>query len=715
MSTRLETLLKDREDEYTRYKQFYVLVGTFNVNNRQAPDSARLEQWFTQVSSNDKTNESVVPDIITVGFQEIDTSGGAYLYDDKKKEDDWESLVKKTISSCYQDDNVQFELLNRVRLVGILLFVYVRSVHLPKCTLNSRSSVPTGFMGLAGNKGGVGIRFRFYETDICFINSHFASGDGQTQRRNNDYQTVESHMAFTDGPIYSFKDYFWYTGAATNPNVSASSTANWWKICDHDVIFWCGDLNYRISEPNERVRKAIEELSTVPLHEKDQLRVEMKLDRVFNGYYEPPIDFMPTYKFDIGSDYYDTSEKLRTPSWTDRILYRPKRPTVMNNNTDELESVQVIQYKCAKDIRFSDHRPVSGLYRVVIKYECDVKSSNRIRDELIRQFDRLENEAIPTIELEPRPPQIYFPHLRYLDRRTFSLFIKNVGEYPAICKFSPMFDYLTFSPSPPYVLNVKQEQHVTISYEAKGNMKPISEILILQVENGADAFITLDMTFDKGPFGLNLDQYPATYYDNDKKQYIYSIEPQLPSEHIVEAKTDPPVVYIALIDCLNQRDDFNLLNIFNNETQDSLDLIAIRDQIYANHFDFSKYSTAEISMIFLYLLQSLPRPLISFEIQDKIFSSNSKIDPSRPETMTEAVSIVIEQISAKERSLFSRFLLLLKQSWPTKEQLTKLAGNSRDMLNTSLDILALSIMHDHLDRNQRQAFLFACLDEEKTS
>ena len=44
MSTRLETLLKDREDEYTRYKQFYVLVGTFNVNNRQAPDSARLEQ-----------------------------------------------------------------------------------------------------------------------------------------------------------------------------------------------------------------------------------------------------------------------------------------------------------------------------------------------------------------------------------------------------------------------------------------------------------------------------------------------------------------------------------------------------------------------------------------------------------------------------------------------------------------------------------------------
>lgn len=118
MSKRLETLLKDREDEYTHYKQFYVLVGTFNVNNRQAPADAQLEQWFTQVSRNDETKETNLPDIIAVGFQEIDTSSGAYIYDDKKKEDDWENLVKKTISSCYKNENVQYELLNRVRLVG---------------------------------------------------------------------------------------------------------------------------------------------------------------------------------------------------------------------------------------------------------------------------------------------------------------------------------------------------------------------------------------------------------------------------------------------------------------------------------------------------------------------------------------------------------------------------------------------------------------------
>ncbi len=120
-SKRLEVRLKEREDEYISYKQFYVLVGTFNVNNRQAPANILLEQWLSQVTDNEETKERIFPDIIAVGFQEIDTSSGAYIYDDKKKEDEWEQLVRKTIAACYETKNkekIQFELLNRVRLMG---------------------------------------------------------------------------------------------------------------------------------------------------------------------------------------------------------------------------------------------------------------------------------------------------------------------------------------------------------------------------------------------------------------------------------------------------------------------------------------------------------------------------------------------------------------------------------------------------------------------
>ncbi|KAF4685354.1 inositol [Perkinsus olseni] len=37
---------------------------------------------------------------------------------------------------------------------------------------------------------------------------------------------------------------------------------------------------------------------------------------------ESPIFFPPTYKFDMGTNVYDTSDKQRIPSWTDRILWR---------------------------------------------------------------------------------------------------------------------------------------------------------------------------------------------------------------------------------------------------------------------------------------------------------------------------------------------------------------------------------------------------------
>lgn len=36
----------------------------------------------------------------------------------------------------------------------------------------------------------------------------------------------------------------------------------------------------------------------------------------FTGYQEGPLLFRPTYRYDIGTDTYDTSEKMRIPAWT---------------------------------------------------------------------------------------------------------------------------------------------------------------------------------------------------------------------------------------------------------------------------------------------------------------------------------------------------------------------------------------------------------------
>lgn len=47
-----------------------------------------------------------------------------------------------------------------------------------------------------------------------------------------------------------------------------------------------------------------------------QLRLAIETGEAFAGYDEGPLLFPPTYKYDVGTDNYDSSEKMRIPAWT---------------------------------------------------------------------------------------------------------------------------------------------------------------------------------------------------------------------------------------------------------------------------------------------------------------------------------------------------------------------------------------------------------------
>ena len=53
----------------------------------------------------------------------------------------------------------------------------------------------------------------------------------------------------------------------------------------------------------------------------DYLKLTFFQDKAFKNFLEGRITFEPTYKYDTGTNVWDSSEKARPPAWTDRILW----------------------------------------------------------------------------------------------------------------------------------------------------------------------------------------------------------------------------------------------------------------------------------------------------------------------------------------------------------------------------------------------------------
>ncbi len=86
------------------------------------------------------------------------------------------------------------------------------------------------------------------------------------------------------------------------------------------TVIWLADANYRIDLDNASVRAYAEDDALDMLFAADQLNFVMTSGAAFSGYIEGPIVFRPTYRYDVGTENYDTSEKLRTPAWTGSSL-----------------------------------------------------------------------------------------------------------------------------------------------------------------------------------------------------------------------------------------------------------------------------------------------------------------------------------------------------------------------------------------------------------
>jgi len=268
-------------------------------------------------------------------------------------------------------------------LGGIHLIIFIKSIH-KNYILNYYSEyIKTGFYGLLGNKGGIGIGFKLYNISFFIINCHLSCGFNNSLNRNYDFDYIKKNI---------------------HP-----------QLDKYDIIIWMGDFNYRVNKTMEEIEDIYKSKKEMTLLEFDQMNYEIQNYNLKSyGYKEGKINFLPTYKY---SDNYkneiicDMSEHI--PSWTDRIIYKVNENkfkiidnndenekyndemTIMedekedNDSSSNYEDVKefrdnsdinkenlddiseatfkLTQYNSMQNIVFSDHKPVFAYFNVNIK------------------------------------------------------------------------------------------------------------------------------------------------------------------------------------------------------------------------------------------------------------------------------------------------------------------------------------------------------------
>ncbi|XBW38689.1 hypothetical protein QEN19_004277 [Hanseniaspora menglaensis] len=315
--------LADAKSQYLTSENVNIFIGTYNCNNISAAN-LDLKPWLFPIGDKFK------PDMVVLGLQEvIELSAGSILNADYSKLKYWETLVSKCLNQF--DDYI---MLRTEQMSSLMVIFFVKKNMVEKVKQVEGSSKKTGFGGITGNKGGVAIRFEFGSTSFAFVNSHLAAGQQQVYERCVDYDNIYDNIKFSRGRTLAM----------------------------HDKIFWLGDLNFRINLPNDSVRSILKNCQTGEDYQKllqyDQLHEQVNIKKsIFHGFCEPAIKFPPTYKYNVGTDLYDTSEKARTPSWCDRILYKG-------------DDIRPLSYSDCS-FRFSDHKPVYAAYRVKVDFVND--------------------------------------------------------------------------------------------------------------------------------------------------------------------------------------------------------------------------------------------------------------------------------------------------------------------------------------------------------
>ncbi|KAL1905982.1 hypothetical protein Sste5344_008241 [Sporothrix stenoceras] len=356
----LEEAMQTRDKAYCDFNTIKAHVMTWNAG-ASTPGSLRYSDEDAAFMQN-MLRDSGSPDIFVFGFQELvdledKTATAKRILKVKKKEGsdqermshqyrDWRDFLVRCLDDFMNGE--LYYLLQTAHMVGLFTCIFVKADLRDRIRNVAITEVKRGMGGLHGNKGAVAIRFLLDNTSMCFVNCHLAAGQSQAASRHNDAAAI---LDSTGLPM------------ERDPNVRIDSYiggGDGTMILDHELCILNGDLNYRIDTMSrDTVVTAVKAGNLAKLLDRDQLLVARRRNAGFRlrAFDELPLRFDPTYKYDVGTDNYDSSEKKRSPAWCDRLLYRGGHGA----------RVRQLNYR-RHEVRVSDHRPVTGCFEFTVKH-----------------------------------------------------------------------------------------------------------------------------------------------------------------------------------------------------------------------------------------------------------------------------------------------------------------------------------------------------------
>ena len=313
-------------ENFTKFKMLFV---TWNIGGFPFKGDIDISEIFMK---NYFYNTSQFPDIVIISIQEIVPLKYKNIRNPESNKENvkiWTQSLKRTLNKVFPEKNYNDVI--KLDLIGLFIILLVRVEVLDKMIFNDYTENKKGKFGY-GNKGYFTFSFQYSNKIFSIASGHLESGSKKNNKRIKTLEEILNRDINVDSEkVHKFKD------------------ADYWILL--------GDLNFRIDLTYETAISLIQEKNYFDLYGMDQFHLAYEDENypfLKENINEGPINFGPTYKFEKNSDAYDyDDEKIRVPSWCDRIFFCKKK------------GIRVLSYESIPNLKLSDHRPVSGAFEVL--------------------------------------------------------------------------------------------------------------------------------------------------------------------------------------------------------------------------------------------------------------------------------------------------------------------------------------------------------------